>query len=56
MVKTIAFLLTAASFALADTQTPASYSGDFVIKVNYPLPAELNRRATRPMRQKNGRS
>jgi predicted peptidase len=35
MVKTIAFLLAAASFALADTQTPASYSGDFVIKVNY---------------------
>jgi predicted peptidase len=35
MVKTIAFLLAAASFALADTQTPASYTGDFVIKVNY---------------------
>lgn len=35
MVKTISFLLAAASFALADTQTPASYSGDFVIKVNY---------------------
>ncbi|MDZ4404375.1 prolyl oligopeptidase family serine peptidase [Prosthecobacter sp.] len=36
MVKTIAFLITTASLALADTQTSASYSGDFIIKVNYP--------------------
>ncbi|MFO0442383.1 MAG: prolyl oligopeptidase family serine peptidase [bacterium] len=34
MVRTLAFLL-AASFALADTQTPQTYSGDFVIKVSY---------------------
>lgn len=35
MVKTLAFLLTAASSLLADTQTPASYKGDFVIHVDY---------------------
>jgi predicted peptidase len=35
MVKTIAFLLATAAFALADTQTPQNFSGDFVIKVNY---------------------
>lgn len=35
MVKTLALLLAAASFASADTQTPASFTGDFVIKVNY---------------------
>jgi predicted peptidase len=34
MVRTLAFLL-AASFALADTQTPQNFSGDFVIKVSY---------------------
>lgn len=35
MVRTLAFLLAATSFALADTQTPQNFSGDFVIKVNY---------------------
>lgn len=35
MIKSILFLLAATSFALADTQSPASYSGDFVIKVSY---------------------
>lgn len=35
MVKTLAFLLATAAFAFADTQTPQSYTGDFVIKVNY---------------------
>lgn len=38
MVKSIAllsFLLAAFSPVWADTQTPASFSGDFVIKVNY---------------------
>ncbi|MBL9129860.1 MAG: prolyl oligopeptidase family serine peptidase [Verrucomicrobiaceae bacterium] len=35
MIKSILFFFAAASFALADTQTPASYSGDFVIKVDY---------------------
>ncbi|MBK8093761.1 MAG: prolyl oligopeptidase family serine peptidase [Verrucomicrobiaceae bacterium] len=35
MVKTLALLLLSATALLADTQTPASYVGDFVIKVNY---------------------
>jgi predicted peptidase len=35
MVKTLALSLFCASALLADTQTPASYAGDFVIKVNY---------------------
>lgn len=35
MVRPLAFLLAAASFALADTQTPQNYSSDFIIKVNY---------------------
>lgn len=36
MVRSLVFFLAAtASFALADTQTPASYTGDFVIKVSY---------------------
>lgn len=35
MVKSLAFLFATAAFALADTQTPESFSGDFVIKVNY---------------------
>ena len=35
MVKSLAVLLATASLAFADTQTPASYSGDVVIKVSY---------------------
>ena len=36
MVKLAAFfILASSSVLLADTQTPTSYSGDFVIKVNY---------------------
>jgi len=35
MVRTSALLLAASSLALADNQTPQSYSGDFVIKVSY---------------------
>ncbi|MEZ5386291.1 MAG: prolyl oligopeptidase family serine peptidase [Prosthecobacter sp.] len=35
MVRTAALLLATASLALADTQTPQNYSGDFAIKVNY---------------------
>ncbi len=37
MVKTLSLLtlLLASSMASADTQTPASYSGDFIVKVNY---------------------
>ncbi len=35
MVKSLALLLAAASFAHADTQTPQSYTGDFIIKVSY---------------------
>jgi predicted peptidase len=35
MVKSIALLLVSASFALADTQTPQNYTGDFVLKINY---------------------
>lgn len=35
MVRTAALLLATASLAFADTQTPQSYSGDFVIKVSY---------------------
>ncbi len=35
MVKTFAFLLATTSMLLADTQTPAKFTGDFIIKVNY---------------------
>lgn len=35
MVRITALLLATTSILFADTQTPASYSGDFVIKVNY---------------------
>ncbi|MBE2283443.1 MAG: prolyl oligopeptidase family serine peptidase [Prosthecobacter sp.] len=35
MVKTSFLFLAAATLALADTQTPQNFSGDFVIKVNY---------------------
>lgn len=35
MVKPLALLLATTSLLFADTQTPASYSGDYVIKVNY---------------------
>jgi predicted peptidase len=35
MLKRTLFFLAAASFALADTQAPQRYSGDFVIKVDY---------------------
>ncbi len=35
MVRTAALLLATATLALADTQTPQSYSGDYVIKVSY---------------------
>ena len=36
MVKLAALIILAASSVLhADTQTPSSFSGDFVIKVNY---------------------
>ena len=35
MVRIAALLLAATSLASADTQTPQSYSGDFVIKVSY---------------------
>ncbi len=35
MVKLLALLLATTPLLLADTQTPASYSGDYVIKVNY---------------------
>lgn len=35
MVKSLVFFLVASSLALADTQTPQNFTGDFVIKVNY---------------------
>jgi len=35
MVRITALLLAAATLALADTQTPESYTGDFVIKASY---------------------